>query len=76
MADININNLPEFDKPNNSGGITKWMWWLYTVVGLFVVCLLIWMFVALSKHQIVQQVEEPWTIENSQTAGPSHSSQN
>ena len=63
MAQNNINNFPDFDKPEERGGITKWMWWLYTVVGLFVICLLVWMFVALSKHQIDMEEQEPW-IEN------------
>lgn len=64
MADMNLNNLPEFDRPDdNRGPVIKWMWWLYIAVGLFIVCLLIWMFVALSKHQIDQEVAEPWTVE-------------
>ena len=61
--------FPGFQKPNEDTGIIKWMWWIYVVVGLFVVCLLIWMFVVLSKHQIDKDIQEPW-IENQITVQP------
>lgn len=67
MDDLNLNNLPEFDKPDSRTGIIRWMWWLYAVVGLFVICLLIWMFVALSKNRIDVAYEEPWTDVPAQT---------
>lgn len=62
----NLNSI-EFDKPDKRTGIIKWMWWLYVVTGLFIVCLLIWMFVALSKHQTDEQQYEN-AIENVQPA--------
>lgn len=46
-----------FSRPENKTGIVKWMWWLYVVTGIFIVCLLIWMFVALSKNQLDNQME-------------------
>lgn len=70
MAEENLNNLPEFQKPDESGNITKWMWWLYTIMGLFIVCLLIWMFVALSKHQLDKEQQEPWIEYSSQVSQP------
>ena len=71
MAENELNNFPDFDKPDDNTGIIKWMWWVYTVVGLFIVCLLIWMFVALSKHQIDVAQEEPWTVEQTYNSGQS-----
>ena len=73
MDNLNLNNLPDFEKPNDteSTGIIKWMWWLYIAVGLFVVCLLVWMFVALSKHQTDMQEDEPW-IENTYQSQPTN----
>lgn len=62
MENENLNNIPDFDKPDSRTGIIKWMWWLYVALGLFVVCLLIWMFVALSKHQTDVEIQEPWTV--------------
>lgn len=55
------NNFQDFDKPDNRSGLNGWMWALYIVTGLFVVCLLIWMFVALSKHEIIEQKDNPFT---------------
>lgn len=62
----NLNNI-EFNRPENKTGIIKWMWWLYVVAGLFIVCLLIWMFVALSKNQLDTQIEEK-ALESGQTS--------
>lgn len=73
MATDNSNNLPDFDKPNENTGVIKWMWWLYIAVGLFIVCLLIWMFVALSKHQIDKEQEEPWIEQSYQQNADSNS---
>lgn len=41
--------MEDFKKPQSTDGIIKWMWWLYIVVGCFIVCLLIWMFSMISK---------------------------
>ena len=39
----------DFDNiPQRRRGL-KWMWWLFVVVGLFIVCLLIWMFMAINE---------------------------
>ena len=43
--------MEEFKQPKGPEGIIRWMWWLYIVVGCFIVCLLIWMFSAISENQ-------------------------
>lgn len=36
----------------------NWMWWLFVVVGLFIVCLLIWLFTAVSSDDAKQQEQD------------------
>ena len=44
----------------------KSMFWLFTIVGLFIICLLIWMFVALSDNEMDNQIiEQQEQIDNS-----------
>ena len=47
----NFNIMDDFSKPQDHTGIIRWMWWLYLVVGCFIVCLLIWMFSVISENQ-------------------------
>lgn len=54
---MNQDPSDNFDNPKPRGPWTRWMFWLFIIVGLFVVCLLIWMFVAMSDNDIDRQIE-------------------
>lgn len=51
---MDINN-EDFNIPVERRGRNRWMWWLFLVVGLFVICLLIWLFTAVSSDDVKQQ---------------------
>ena len=50
--------IENFEPQPPSSNRQRWIWCLYLVVGAFIIALLIWMFVALSKHQEDMQMQE------------------
>ena len=46
----------------------RWMWGLYVVVGCFIVCLLIWIFMEITKDEVKQQEDNPQQVEQTMSA--------
>ena len=66
----------DFNTQSDQNGMAGWIRWLYLIVGCFIVCLLIWMFMALSKHQIKQEEyeNEVFPLEQTDSINPGISS--
>ena len=53
------------DMPTPRKGF-RWAWWVYTLIAIFIVCLLIWMFIALSDDAVDKGLVQPEQPANSQ----------
>lgn len=59
MAENNIpDNQMEFNPNPRPSSTIRWIKWLYLAVGCFIVCLLIWMFMEITKDDVKKQEQE------------------
>ena len=44
--------MEDLERQENQNGMAGWIRWLYLIVGCVIVCILVWMFMALSNRQV------------------------